>query len=382
MRIVHVIESLDPSRGGPQAVAIRLSAAQAMLGHETHLLAWDIPEKREEIQRSLDGIPGSDLVTTHCPVPSGKLDSILAKPMLQALSKIDKPDVLHLHAVWPPMLIQVAKWARKQGVPYVVMPHGMLHTWSLSQSKWKKKIALALAYRSMLKNASFFHVLNEEEEREVGKLNFGPPLEIIPNGVFLEELEPLPEPGVFRANHPEIGDGPFALFLSRLHYKKGLDYLIDGFAIALKQCPKASLVIVGPDGGELEPSKQRAQSLGISDKVHFTGPVYGNEKIQAYVDAACFCLPSRQEGFSMAILEALATGTPVVISDQCFFDEVQQVDAGKVITLDAQQVGQAMLTYLAGNSVQALTGQAAIELIKSSYTWQKIAEKSIALYER
>ncbi|NQX90461.1 MAG: glycosyltransferase, partial [Halioglobus sp.] len=205
---------------------------------------------------------------------------------------------------------------------------------------------------------------------------------IIPNGVFLEELEPLPKPGAFRAAHQQVGDHPFVLFLSRLQYKKGLDHLANAFALAAGKLDRAHLVVAGPDEGEQAGFQRRIEAAGLTDRVHLVGPLYERRKIEALVDATCFCLPSRQEGFSVAITEALACGVPVVVTEACHFPEVGQVGAGRVVPLDDEAIAAALVEVMSDQALGAQMGRQGRALIAERFTWQRIAKRTIEAYER
>jgi glycosyltransferase involved in cell wall biosynthesis len=166
-----------------------------------------------------------------------------------------------------------------------------------------------------------------------------------------------------------------------LHFKKGLDYLADAFALAANSVPRLRLVVAGPDDGAREPFVQQIARLGLTDRTHVVGPLYGGDKIAAFVDAAAFCLPSRQEGFSVAVTEALACGIPVVISDQCHFPEVQEVGAGRVVPCDAKATGDALSQVLADASAAQRMGDAGAKLIRERFTWPKVAELTMKTYE-
>jgi glycosyltransferase involved in cell wall biosynthesis len=257
----------------------------------------------------------------------------------------------------------------------------VLDPYSLSQKRMKKRLAMLLGCRAMLNQAAFLHTLNADEARLIEPLRLACPVKVIPNGVFPQAFDQLPSAGTFRAQHRDaLGDHPFIVFLSRLHHKKGLDYLADAFAIVARQHADARLVVVGPDEGALEPFVAQLDRLGIRNRVLITGALYGQDKLAALVDAACFCLPSRQEGFSMAITEAMACGKAVVISGQCHFPEVAEHAAGEVLPLDAQRFGEA-LALLLGNPERARAmGQAGRALVMSRYTWPAVARQTIEHY--
>jgi len=383
MKIMHVVTSLDPAQGGPPAVVTRLAAAQAALGHDVSILAYADPAAAERTARSVAPIPGFERVRVHGLPPPGRLVRFTGSDVRAFLDPLIRGHrALHLHGIWDTLLIHAAKVARRAGVPYALVPHGMLDPWSLSQRAMKKKVALALGFGSLIRHAAFLHTLNTDEQHLIGPLNLNPRTAVIPNGVFLSEIEPLPPRGSFRAKHPELAADPYVLFLSRLHFKKGLDYLADAFAIASKSLPRLRLVVAGPDDGARDPFVQQIARLGLTERTHVVGPVYGGDKIAAFVDAAAFCLPSRQEGFSVAVTESLACGTPVVISDQCHFPEVQEVGAGRVVACDAKATGEALLQVLSDADLAARMGQAGARLVRERYTWPKVAELTMAMYDK
>ena len=382
MRILHVVVGLDPALGGPPAVALRLAAAQAKAGHAVTLAAHDAPARREAIDKSLKPIPFIDQVRIAALLPEVRAGWFISKPALDALNAaIAHADVVHLHGLWEPLIREAAVNAHRQGKPYILTPHGMLDPWSLQQRWLKKKLAMLLVFRRVLQRAARLHLLNDDEVELLKPLGLKTPSVVIPNGVFLEEIEPLPARGAFRAKHPELGNDRFVLFLSRLHYKKGLDHLAGAFAIVAKAVASVRLVVAGPDEGARGDFESRIAAAGLTDRTHIVGPLWGRDKFAAMVDAACFCLPSRQEGFSMAITEAMACGSPVVISQACHFPEVGEVGAGEVVTLDDASVAAALLRIVSNDAEAMKMGQAGRELVRSRYTWPVIADRALATYQ-
>jgi glycosyltransferase involved in cell wall biosynthesis len=379
MRILHVIPMLDPRAGGPPAVVLRIAAGQASLGHTVYLAHPPVAADREadtlKSYQSIPGIAGVQFVPFD-PGFSNILGRLLRDPPFPEV------DVAHIHGGWEPCLQGAARWARKRGIPYCFVPHGMLDVWSLQQKRWKKRAALTLGWKSVFNGSAFIHVLNSDEGIGLKPVGLTPPTVTIPNGIFMREIEPLPEHGRFRAAHPELGADPYILFLSRLHYKKGLDYLADAFKAVAAVRPDARLVVAGPDDGERAAFEQRIASHGLSARTHVIGPIYGRAKYEAMTDAACFCLPSRQEGFSVAITEALALSCPVVITRECHFPEVGEVGAGFVTGLDAEEVGRAILTLLGDAEAARAMGRRGQALVRERFTWERIAEQTIEAYRQ
>ena len=198
MRILHVIESLDPSTGGTGAVATRLAAAQAGQGQDVRILSYAGTEAKARIVLSLARVPHADRIDLHYLAPPTLAERFCA---LQGRAELQRlladAEVLHLHGVWGALLRVAAKDARRRQRPYFLCPSGMLDPWSLAQRRWKKRLALVCGYRAMLNGAAALHLLNEDEQRLIQPLRLRAPQIILPNGVFLEEIEPLPSPGTF-----------------------------------------------------------------------------------------------------------------------------------------------------------------------------------------
>jgi glycosyltransferase involved in cell wall biosynthesis len=279
------------------------------------------------------------------------------------------------------LLHRAAQEADRLDVPYCFRPSGMLNPWSLRQKLLKKKLALALAVRRTLNGAAFIHCLNADEAALIKPLGLAPESLVFPNGVFLEELQPLPAPGTFISRHPALRGRRFVLFLGRLNRVKGLDYLAGAWARCAGGLADLDLVVAGPEGGAGGGFRQRIADAGLNHRVHMVGPLYGPEKMAALVDAYCFCLPSRQEGFSVAIVEALACGVPVIMSEACRFPEAGAAGAADIVALDEAELADA-ITRLARDPNRAKTMSACgQELIRRNYTWPAIASRLLSAYE-
>ncbi len=383
MRIVHVIGTLDPSAGGPPAVALRLASAQSTAGHQVELISHGDASIEGDVRRSIARVPGSENLIRHAVPIGNSLDRALGLTSRRMLPGIvTGADIVHIHGVWEPILRRAGMTAHRARVPYVITPHGMLDPWSLEQKKWKKWIVLMLAYRRFIEQSAALHCLNETEKQLIVGGGFRCRCEVIPNGIFLNEIDPLPERGGFAKRFPALQGRRFVLFLSRLHYKKGLDYLADAFALLAGRHPDVDLVVAGPDGGAEADFRKQIEQHQLTGRVHVVGPLYGPEKFEALVDASCFCLPSRQEGFSIAITEALGCGTPVVVSRQCNYPEVTDSKAGIETELDPSAIANALSRLLENPELAANMGRAGRALVEERFTWPRVAALSLDLYSR
>ncbi|MHC4989916.1 MAG: glycosyltransferase [Planctomycetota bacterium] len=382
MRIAHVISTLDPDRGGPPVIASRLAAAQAGLGHEVHIAYHRWPGSDRDLARLWDRVPAADRVRQHRFPERTRLERLLARDARRRLAPIiDEVDVVHLHSVWESVLRVAAREARRRSKPYLVLLNGMLDTYSMAQRPWKKRLAMALGYRAMFNGAAALHVGNEAERTLIEPLHLSPPVVVIPNGMFAEEVEPRPEPGTFYASHPPLGEAPFVLFLSRLHHKKGLDCLADAFVRLAPMNDRVHLVVAGPDGGARSGFESVIAEAGLGDRVHVVGPLYGADKLAALTDATCWCLPSRQEGFTMAVNEALACGLPMVITEGCNRPDVGEAGAGLVVEFDPAAVASALAAVLDDPGKRQRMSEAGRALFSERYTWEKIATMTVEAYE-
>ncbi len=383
MQIVHVIRQLDPRTGGPPVVLLELAAAQAALGHAVHVVYGQVPEHLPDIQKLLNQIPGTAALKLH-PLSDASGRSQSANEATQIITQLAAagPTVAHLHGVWEPMLAKVASAMRAIQQPYVICPHGLLDPFSLSQKRWKKIVAMTVFARKMLNGAAFLHALNSDERQLLAPLGLKCPVEIIPNGIQPGVWQSLPPRGSFRAKIPAAADRNFFLFLGRLHFKKGLDILAEAFALYAKSGGTMDLVVAGPDDGALTDLRQRIAAHKLESRIHIVGPLYGPEKLAAFADASAFVLTSRQEGFSIAITEALAAALPVVISPECHFPEVAAENAGLIVPLDPASTARALTQISTDPTAAKHMGEAGRGLVYQHYTWPKIAERSIELYQR
>ncbi len=377
MHVVHVYATLDPRDGGPPAVIKGLAAGLLAAGHRVTLVSDD-PPVAPAVDAFFGDLPGGApprlSVRARLPHPRDP-----AAAPLRAL--LAEADVLHVHGIWPPVGLRATRLAETRGLPWVLTLHGMLHAAALHQKRLKKLVGMyLLGYRRVITGAAAVHVLNAAEQTEA----LGPPLPRrvveIPNGIFPEEFEVLPARGAFRASVPALGDAPFVLALARLHIQKGPDLLLEAFARIAARHPHVHLVFAGPEQGAGPLLRAAAERHGLSQRVHLPGPRYGRARIEALVDADVFCLPSRQEGFSMAITEALAAGTPAVVTERCHFPQVGTARCGRVTSLDPTDLARGLGEVLADPLAAREMGARGRALVYAHFTWPRICKRMEALY--
>ena len=190
-----------------------------------------------------------------------------------------------------------------------------------------------------------------------------------------------PQRGTFRAKFPQLADRPIVLFLGRIHYKKGFDLLIPAFAkIADAQ---AMLVIAGPDSeGYRSEIQKMIDQHGLGQRVLFTGMLRGAQRIEALVDADLFVLPSYQENFGIAVIEALAAGCPVLISDQVnICHEVAAEHVGAVVPTKVEPLTQELDRWLADATLRQNAAERGPAFVRREFDWNRIAARWAKHYE-
>ena len=259
-----------------------------------------------------------------------------------------RADVVHIHLLWGHPQYAGATAARRAGVPYIVSPHGALDP-ALARRGWARKALTTWVWqRRMLERATLIHVTTEAEGELIADVAPAVPRAVVPVPVDLRPFENLPEPHQFRARFLNGYEGPLILFFGRISYKKGIDVLIDAFALLRRELD-CRLAIVGPDDSGLTPSlKARTERAGVLRATVFTGPLFGEERSAALASADVWALPSRTENFGVAVVEAMAAGCPVVISSAVnLADRVAAAGAGIVTDQTPADVAAALRAVLA-----------------------------------
>jgi glycosyltransferase involved in cell wall biosynthesis len=310
MKILHSIATLDFSHGGPVRAVIDLSEALAGLGHQVRVMTSSAPDTPQDWKR-----PGSPTTAIELG-PRQRLGAWYAGDALDRIRReVADADVVHIHGVWTPHNTQVAKAARQNNTPYVLSCRGMLDDWCMDQRRLKKLFYLRFAGGSaMLNNAAGVHCTADGELRQSGKWFPGSPGTVIPNLLDLRPYETLPGVDDALARFPTLNDPePTLLFLSRLHYKKGVEHLIEAAALLRDRGRPHRVIIAGTGDDDYERTlKALVAERRLGDLVTFPGMVIGREKVSLYQACDLFVLPTSQENFGFVLYEALAAGTTLI----------------------------------------------------------------------
>jgi glycosyltransferase involved in cell wall biosynthesis len=384
MRIVQIVPHYFPAIhfGGPQRVAHSLGAALVKAGHEVVVCTTNLANESQTLDCPVDRpIHLDGVVIYYEPTVLTRYWGFSPWLWRRAAHEIAAADLVLVHAHY-----QFANWAgarlaRKYRRPYVVFAHGSLHEKGIShKNSFLKMVYLRILERNNLRKAMFiaFNALEEKESslyRESGR--------VIPSGVNTEEFKSLASRGEFRKRYPVLKGKVLLLFLGRLDIRhKGLDLLLPAFAEISRDRPTLSLVLAGPEeGGSGDEIRRLAKEYGIGDKLILTGLIGGEAKLAALLDADAFLLPSRFEGLSIALLEAMYAGLPVVVTDRVgLWRQIQESKCGFVVPFDKDSIAKA-ICRMAESDERAEMGRRAHELVSKSYTWPVITQNLLSQIE-
>lgn len=358
--------------GGLPKTAMALAASQATGGvHEVALFFSDTSRSEHELKRVYGHFPGFDRVHRF-PLSSGPVKNLLPFSLNRALSAYD-PDVIHTHGLWEPILAYAHGYGLKNKVPYVVFPQSMLHPWQSKRHKFSKGILKhVLGWRKRWKQSAFVQVLSKAEAahwKEEGIQQ----TRLIPNGIFASE-----DLGPGEMNSVPLKGKPFILSMARLHPQKAPDVLLEAFANLAKTDPTIHLVLAGPDYGMKGLLEKRIRELGLEDRVFLPGCIEGKEKWAMLHACSCFCLPSRAEGFSLALLEAALAGVPLVFSPECYFDALVEVGAVALARVTADDLSRVLQRVMEEKPLQMEAGR---KLVLEAYQWEDISQRLLKAYE-
>jgi glycosyltransferase involved in cell wall biosynthesis len=255
-------------------------------------------------------------------------------------------DLIHTHLPFVYPTLAASRAAQRFHKPLFYHQRGSLDPGALRFRAFKKQLYLRLIERPIMQRANTLIALTEAEVQSYRALDLAAPSRIVPNGIEAAAYRTRADPA-FVARWGIPPDAPVVLFLGRLHPIKGVDKALEAFLSAHASCPEALLVVAGPDEWGLEGRlRARIRQAGLCQRVLFPGMVSGEDKLNWLARADIFLRPSEAEGFSVAVLEALASSTAVLLSPACHFPEVETAGAGRVVSSEPTALGEALAALL------------------------------------
>ena len=392
MRILNVTETYAPffEFGGPPVKVRALSEGLARRGHQVTVLTadWGL-EKRLQTQeekttpeRSPFGWRRNENGVQAIYLPTWlRYRTVSWNPALKRYcrARLQNFDVVHIFGIYDLLGPAVAAACRKRGVPYVLEPIGMFRP--IVRNLWLKRMYHAFWGKQLLEGASALIATSEQEADELAAGGLTRTKVVLRrNGV--EAPASWPERGTYRKAHGISDDVKLVLFLGRLSIKKSPDLLLRAFGELSERFAgmPMTLVYAGPDeGGIKEKLDQQATQLGVRTKVQFAGPLFGQAKWAAYRDADVFVLPSQNENFGNTAAEAVAAGTPVVVTEQCGIAPLLADEAGLVVRHDTTALSSAMERILREPELRSRLA-AGCARVASRLGWDEPVRDMEALY--
>ena len=375
MKILHYIPSIDEKSGGVGAYMQLLTRDLGKLC-ELHVVTHKSDKMRELENCNLHFIPDN----------VNPLSSVGKSEFMQLLNQIN-PDVFHSNCCWRPMSAWTAMWAKKAGYKIVYTPHGMLEPWIMKRHYWTRKIpAILMFQRNGVSCADLVHATAESEKENLLRLGWNKNVMVIGNCVQVDKI-PMKESWDRKKS---------ILFLSRVHVKKGINFLIEAVAELKEELKDYTINIAGP-GEESYFKELIAQatqfalnviregntlsSNNSSPTINFVGSVFGDAKFKMFRDADLFLLPTHSENFGIVVTEALASGTPVITTKGTPWHELETCHCGWWTEIGPQPLVRALKQFLQCSEDELKEmGCNGRKLVEERYSSDAIAEQFMEMY--
>jgi glycosyltransferase involved in cell wall biosynthesis len=396
MRILYVTHGYKPAYriGGPIWSLSALAEGMVARGHDVTVFApngnvdedLDVPTDRAVL---VDGVSvryfrREEPLKRYLPAVKYLSQSVgymytpdLLPVLRRALPSID---IVHTQMPFVYPTQAAARLAIAQGTPLFYSQRGVFDPSRLRFRGLKKSIYIRLVERPIMRRATGLVALTPEEVSSFQSLGVKAPIHLVPNGIDVERFrrsagtDTLADMGISRA-HKVI------LFMARVHELKGPDVAVDAFIAIAERHPDAVLVLAGNDEQNLVPGlRARIADRSLTSRFFVPGMVTGERKLDLLARADLFVLPSVGEGLSMAILEALASGTAAVISRECNLPIVARTGAGAVVGRSAAEFANALSGFLSDPARLEQTKERAYELARDHFGWGPILDRLEAIY--
>ena len=375
MKILHFKTTMNLEEGGVVKAVLDL-IEMGRYTHEIGLVSFDL----SGVPNSWSQDPQSRFHAHQLVGAPGRSMSLTKDQQAQLSQIIRSYDVVHLHSMWNPANPQVAKICKELGKPYALSVHGMLDDWSMAQRRLKKQIYLKTFGRKLLPGATKIHCTAQAELEQASAWFDGSKGATVPLPFNLSEYENLPDASVAYDAFDQLDKTrPKVLFLSRIHYKKGVDRLIKASAILRARGVDHQLVIAGTgDEAYTKQMKQLAIDEGIDHDTYFLGFANGLPKVALLSACEVFALPTSQENFGFVFFEALASATTVITTKGTdTWPEIEQSGGGVIMdnTPDAfanalEQVLNDQETYQRGatSAREWIFREMSVDRVRDRYT--------------
>lgn len=372
MKILHVMPNINRRFGGPVESLIGYAKAAGLKEIKVDVAA---PESSASDMKWLrEQLPG---VTFHLFKSRGRHVWIVSQGLWRWLRKNgNEYDVIHIHGLFNPISSFSATICRKKRFRYVIRPFGTLSRYTFSRIRWFKLPWFRMFDKPNLAKADGVHFTTEAEQSEAGRLD----LPLQNSGVVV----PPPYRGVMAESGKETEkfSEPVCLYMSRLHPKKNVENLIRAWPAVQEEQPLARLIIAGSGDDEYEASLLNLlDELDIKESVEFAGFVTGAEKSDLLNRAWIFALPSHHENFGVAVLEAIAAGLPVVISEDVqLVTFIKETNTGKVALKDPASIAEAITDLFKEKNYRSRVHSQGPKEVQKAFSLESVGEQLKKMY--
>jgi glycosyltransferase involved in cell wall biosynthesis len=379
MKIYHLVENLDDTYGGPAK-----SVPHLVKGLEDFKVNNTLLSVKYHNNESNEVIEKNNLEWrsfSYNFIKKSRYSKALKHYLINHIKK--DQTLLHTHNLWNFISYIASKLSVKYKVPYVIAIRGALYPWSLSQSSLQKKIAWRLFQKQALQKATCIHVTDVAELNAVRELGITSPIALVPNGVNLDEFKSMKSKVDAKQELGLDSSKKNILFLSRIHPKKGIEFLITAWGKLVEKNPEWNLLIVGPNDDETyyQNLLKRIKKSNLEDRIIFKGMLTGEQRINSFAASDLYILPSHTENFGIAIAEAMAAKLPVITTKGTPWQEIIEYDAGWWVELSQQNIDTALSEALSCSDKELeKKGLNGFELVQK-YEWKYQAKKMKEVYD-
>ena len=284
------------------------------------------------------------------------------------------PDIVHVNCCWMPACAAVQRIAQKRGYKVVLTPHGMLEPWIIKRHYWTRKVpALWLYQKAAVQRADCVQATAESERDNLLKLEYNSNIKVVRLGIDAESIE-------MKRSWKKSRQ---ILFLSRVHVKKGINFLVETADVLRNELQGYKILVAGEGEADyVEAMKRMISDRGLQDIVQLIGGVYGDEKWRLFQTSDFFVLPTHSENFGLAIAESLASGTPVITTVGTPWSDLNSSEAGAWIEIGTEPLVETLRRFLGLSEDELETmGRNGRKLIETKYSAHVMAEQMMEVYK-
>ena len=387
MKVLHVTPCYAPAweQGGPAWSVPNLCRSIAHLGHDVTVFTTNVNGAgRLKVPVGCD-VWRDQVRVRYFPITFGWPPRYNVSLRLAAalLSEVTCHDLVHIQGAMTFPSAVAGLLCRRRGIPYLVSPRGVLDREGFKKKALRKRLYTRLVERRNLAGAAAVHFATEEERRRCTHLPLMVPTIVVPNSLDFAEFDAPPTSGAFTTQYPETTGKRLILFLGRLSYNKGLDFLVRAFSLLARRRTDVHLVVVGPDpGGYAHRLRSWLAREGIADRATFTGLLVGGEKLAVLRESDVLVLPSyHSESFGLAAAEAMAARLPVVLSSKAnLAPDVVAAGAGFAIDYDPHAWADALEILLDRPDLAHSMGERGRSLVRERFDTAVVARRMCSAY--